>query len=264
MGGCFANRHIQCDSEVESLIRETLFHYNILTRRNIHTLLNEFNSVRKVDSKGEVTEQTYNSKTYLEYLARYINRKNEYEELQKCIPQTFDELFESHLKEKPEYNFLLFAIGFLDEGNKFSKIREIYSYTDQNPESFTYEEFAIFLDDYLTESLSNLTSRFDNHIQGLRDNFLLPGNRLATQYLKQESKRLVDFYSNKDNQTRLKSEVLSQVRRNLKLEGLEFAKVKDHRLTDGDLKSLNSAFGDLFNAIELRHYYWTRFNFYSN
>lgn len=263
MGACFSERHVACDSEVESLIRETLNSYNLLTKKNLKTITREFYNIPKIEKKDENSqEQTYNSNNYEQFLAKFQTRNSVYEQLQKCIPQDFDELFESHLHEKPEYNFLLFAIGFLDEGNKFGRVREIYSYTDKDPETFTYEEFGIFLDDYITEALVNITRRFNKYIQSLNKNHVLPQHRVATENLKNESARVLEFYENKDNHTRIRSDILRELRRILKLEAKEYEAIKSQVLQVRDIEKLNSVFPDFFNVIEFRHYYWIRFDYY--
>jgi len=260
--GCTSEKHVSCDSEVESLFRETLNSYTAITKKSMKDLLKEFQRIPVSTDKEDVTEQTYNSKNYENFLSKFLSKGSDYEELQKCVPQTFEELFESHLRDKPDYNFLLLYIGFLDEGNKFGKVREIYSLTDNDPESFTYEEFAVFVDDYLKEALISITTRLNNYIQGLENKTILPEQRMATDNFKSEAAKLLEFYSNQDNHNRVKNDILKELRRIINMSDKKFEDVKGIKLNDSDIKKLNSVYPEFFNVVELRHHYWLRFNFY--
>lgn len=250
--GCSYNQRYQTDNEVENLFRDILFSLN-LQGFNFLSVVNLISS-NYVEKDGE---KIYTADQYNELInGKFVDLTHDYKKFHIELFPEFEFLFDGYLKEKPEYNFLIWSLPYLRDQSKWIYIRKIL---DIGGMTLTYGNFEDFLEHYLTEALTNCTRRLNTVIQNMDTSYLVNNNVIASSF-KNNANLIEIFYSKHEYIVDIQNTILKDLRLRLvsELSSKEddYIDIKSIVLDSRAIDIMEVEYDWIFNMQDLRSYYW--------
>ena len=261
MGAC-GGRDYHTDNEAENIFIESIQAFSPLRSHTLKDFLTDFKKKRTETTKEEgdkiEEDHEYNSNDYRKFILAHFKNNSPYKIFCKELPPPFEDgVFDVPLKEKPEYNLLLWGLPYLKDKNKFGLLREILVHGDMG---LSYGELETFVEHYLEASLVETTKRMNAKLQDLKDGSL-KNDKIIDSKVKKDGEEAASFYEGQEYRDIMKKEIMDGVKsvvpEKLKKE-LSPEDLKHYILNPKLLKEIKGL-DFLFDPLELRNYVWFRF-----
>lgn len=256
MGAACCTGRTYSNNEVENMIRDILWNIK-LRQSNLNTIHKAYEAIAVKSTTTEKDKDTIKiairDDKYDELLKNYFyestQTKNQYAKFQKAIFPTMKELF----TYDPEYVILCNSLSLSSGDKNFGNFKTIIN---SFHEKLNFEAFSQFIFYYLTINLKEWTSRIIFVINEIKtktvidqyeinEEFKEQANKLNKAYTIERVKSLADYVNDE-----LKSIVIKR-----KINSSETA-IRYETLTKEDLENLNYKLPWLFDAVELRRFFY--------
>lgn len=259
MGACLG-RDYSTDNEAENLFIESIKAFSPLKSHSLTDFLRDFKKKRSEEKKEQedVIEEdlTYNSTDYKKFVLAHLNKSSHYKVFSKEVPPTFDQLFETHIKERPEYNLLVWGLPYLKDSHKLPLLGDVLL---EGEKGLSIGEIQEFVDHYLQEQLVNVTRRLNSKLQEEKNGKELRNtNYVIDDRLKKEGNDALAFYEGEEYRQTVRNELMAAVKRASPARVTNDEDYNSVVLSPRVLSQVKG-FDFLFDPLELRHYVWFRF-----
>jgi len=288
MGACALGNEYQTSNIAENLFISILYNFKVITDINKTDFLDEFQKIKSVQyEKKEMNlveeRETYLSVRFRDFRSKFIDDNNPFCSFHEIIFPSFDSLFDSYLKDYPEYNLLVFALPYLRESNKFKVLINFLHQIGIKP---TLMELFSFIERMLHETLIGSTEKILGYINKIKNGTeLLDTEFTIDNNLKKQGYESLEYFKTNTFTTSLKYRILTvlnrEERKRYKREKYNKEKVvkiqeneekihgdnvseeelinfidEESELEKYHVEILNDEFKFLMNALDLRSYIW--------
>lgn len=255
MGVCCFNPKLHVDNEHENFYRDILYTIR-LKRFNFDEVRQRLeNSKEKVSKIGDRSEVTFSEKLYNSQTKDFINKDDDYALFHSEIFPKFNALFDLVIPDNPIANFYISVFSLISDSNKPS---HVYDIMEEANDPFNLESFLSFLEVYLTENLEGYTGRILNLAQ-ICKNYTVGDFTLSETFYNGMALIAENFRKSK-----AKEDLIEEIRFSLiailkkSTSDLTEDNIDQASLDEGMIRRLSSEYPFLWDAIELRNYYYAR------
>jgi hypothetical protein len=263
MGICSFGNEYTTENDAENLFIQIIYSFNTINDYSKRDILEAFSKVKsiQIENKGDQLEEreTFISTNYDIFIKKFIDGSNSLANFHECLFPSFDELFDSYIQDKPEFNIMIFAISFLRDKNKFRVAAEIIEEVDNK--KITLSSLLQFIKYYLDQVLTQITKRLVNKISELSNNTVINGTDyyIDDNFKSFAQKSLIRLDTN-EYYTYISNHIRSILKKH-KASNKEESIINDDEvdklsLNKKQLELLNTELPFLFNTLDVRKDAW--------
>lgn len=260
LGACSANRDFLTDNDAENLliliIQNLCQSIQKLSTKEVKDYFSKTRTIQMEINDNVLEEkESYSLQSFNFFVNKLLNQgQPDLIKISSQLFPEFDDLFDTYIKDQPEYNITTFVIAFLNEPNKFLVAAEVI---DQATSKVTLASLLDFIKAYVQESLETTSIRFVRLLEMLPINKVITGTSyVVDDALKIHAKDAEKVYRNSNYFEFISAHIRDIVKKHSP--STENSDESNIIISRRHLEILGREIPHLFNILDLRRDAWNK------